>query len=95
MKPQYTHDCDACKFLGFVTTGFVTTDEKYDVYFCKKSAFTFGDGTLICRFGNEGFKYSSFPLSIIRDNFESLQDTSPLKLAYMKFRKEIEAIILG
>jgi len=46
MKRQFSHDCDACVYLG--------SDEKNDFYFCKKAI-----PTVIARFGNNGEDYTS------------------------------------
>jgi hypothetical protein len=48
MKPRYTHDCDRCKPLG--------TAAEYDLYFCLQT----GDfPTVIARYGNDGWEYTS------------------------------------
>jgi hypothetical protein len=47
MKPQFSHDCPQCKFLG------ISSDGK-DLYFCPK-----GLTTLIARYGDGGPRYVS------------------------------------
>jgi hypothetical protein len=49
MKPIYTHDCGACKFLGTV----VIDEVVYDLYYCA------GEPTIIARFSSEGPEYTS------------------------------------
>jgi hypothetical protein len=51
-KPQYTHDCDKCIFLGIHRNG----DEISDLYYCKQNI---GAPTVIARFGNYGADYTS------------------------------------
>jgi hypothetical protein len=46
--PQFVHDCKECVFLG-------RYKDNYDLYFCSKH----GHITVIGRFGNEGWEYSS------------------------------------
>jgi len=46
VAPRFTHDCDACRFLGNL--------DGQDLYVCK-------DGSLIRRTGNEGPDYGSIP----------------------------------
>ena len=46
MEKQFSHDCDACVYLG--------SDDKNDFYFCKK-----GIPTVISRFGSDGWEYTS------------------------------------
>jgi hypothetical protein len=47
--PRYKHDCSACKFLGEYY--------EYDLYWCPQSAAN--RPTVIARYGDEGWKYSS------------------------------------
>lgn len=50
--PTYTHDCDACLFLGTMTH----KGSAHDLYFCPNG----GPGpTVIARFGDEGHEYGS------------------------------------
>lgn len=42
---RYVHDCDECKFVGVY--------KEHDLYFCKN------EPTVIARYGNEGYEYSS------------------------------------
>ena len=44
---RYTHDCDKCYYLGRY--------EDNDLYYCSKSSLP----TVIARYGDEGWKYSS------------------------------------
>lgn len=44
-QPKFTHDCDACTFLG--------TYDGIDLYFCP------GEPTIIARYGDDGPEYSS------------------------------------
>jgi len=46
VSPKFTHDCDACKFLGRLNGE--------DLYFCPNG------GDFVRRFGNEGHEYGSF-----------------------------------
>ena len=50
VQPRFTHDCDACKFLGQIHD-----EVLYDLYFCPQA----GMSTVIARFGNEGREYKS------------------------------------
>lgn len=64
MPPRFSHDCDACIYLG--------SDERYDFYGCVGDAFNDKWGkvsdriTLIARYGNEGGQYSSTWVQFIR-----------------------------
>ena len=49
-KPKYTHDCDACIFLGRY--------KKLDLYACKGGSL--GSFTLLGRYGDDGPEYSSY-----------------------------------
>ena len=44
-KPAFTHDCDACRFLGRL--------DGADLYYCPN------DGSYVRRFGNEPSEYGS------------------------------------
>lgn len=76
-KPQFTHDCDACVFLG--------SDDLHDFYFCR------GDGsrsveisaTVIARFGSRGPEYAS---GIINARRSSPED--PLGKALARAREQ-------
>ena len=55
-KPQFTHDCDACKFLGHVMDN--------DMYYCPGASEGGGltvseSGTIILRRSSEGSDYHS------------------------------------
>jgi hypothetical protein len=55
-QPRYTHDCDACQFVGHV--------DRYDVHFCKRC----DGGTIIMRYGSDGPQYASAPLFVLDKN---------------------------
>ena len=61
-KPHFEHDCDDCKFLGTLTLPEDNETSKryettvFDLYFCKQEIF--GE-TVISRYGNKGYEYSS------------------------------------
>jgi hypothetical protein len=64
--PQYTHDCDTCKYHGIVTfKGHI-----YDVYSCGSNPI---DKSMIARFGNEGPEYSSIDIDTFDARKEYLQ----------------------
>ena len=52
-KPQLTHDCEACTFLG----GKIVDGTFYDYYTCNES--------IIARFGNDGPEYASMPKKLV------------------------------
>lgn len=49
-KPRYAHDCDGCRFLRPSYLG--------DWYYCERC----DEGTILCRYSNEGSNYWSCPL---------------------------------
>jgi hypothetical protein len=51
VKPKFTHDCEACTFLGHFYD--------HDVYICRKS--------IVARHGHDGGDYYSMPQSIFTD----------------------------
>jgi hypothetical protein len=53
-EPRYEHDCDGCMYLG--------NYEELDVYYCCGSDGISG-GSVILRFGDEGWEYTSSPVS--------------------------------
>lgn len=55
LKPLHIHDCKDCQFL-------FTLDKK-DYYHCFHSICE--DGTIVIRYGNEGWEYSSYPCEIV------------------------------
>jgi hypothetical protein len=61
-KPHFEHDCDSCKFLGTLTLPEDNETSKryettvFDLYFCKQEIF---GQTVISRYGNKGYEYSS------------------------------------
>ena len=57
MIPNFQHDCDQCIFLG----DFTHNGELLDLYV---AFHTFGGGTLIARYGNQGHEYMSVPINI-------------------------------
>jgi hypothetical protein len=48
MKPKYTHDCEACKFLGHY--------DAHDMYYCEQAGLI---PTVVCRYGDDGHDYTS------------------------------------
>ncbi len=52
-SPIYKHHCNACDFVGVYELGYT----QYDGYFCKQS----DEGTVVLRYGNQGFDYASAP----------------------------------
>jgi len=56
--PQYTHDCDACVFLG----PYRAQDRKYDLWVCPSEI---GGPSLIARFSSEGPDYGSMLASML------------------------------
>ena len=71
MKPNYKHDCDACRFLGSVTgpnprlamenPPLVTLD----LWFCERAEL---GGSVIARYGNDGPNYNSSPIKLLGAN---------------------------
>ncbi len=74
--PTFTHDCAECTYLGTLSS----TRRLVDLYHCKR------DRSLIVRFGEEGWDYSSLP----RDMVEHGEATPELKLA-LHLARELEA----
>jgi hypothetical protein len=67
---RFTHDCDACEYLGTVEGPNVDgADEvaRFDLYWCKRC----DGGTAIARYGSEGFEYMSVPAFILERNLRS------------------------
>lgn len=59
-KPQYTHDCDICVFLGThleAPDGDVSTE--YDLYYCPSAENVQEASTVIARWGSYGPDYMS------------------------------------
>lgn len=58
MKPQFTHDCDSCIYLGTESLDYHGDEifEIYDLYFC---AADIGGPTVIARYGDSGPEYKS------------------------------------
>ena len=50
-KPNYTHDCKQCLFLGEIVAG----GKLCDLYFCPQGGLT----TVIARYSSEGADYAS------------------------------------
>lgn len=61
--PRYTHDCDACKYLG------VYLD--YDLYYCG------GDPTVVARYGDEGSEYTSSMISLLTEPHRAFLRRNP------------------
>jgi hypothetical protein len=84
--PHFIHDCEECVFLGAINPDAVITDdfgnvtqlEKWDFYYCDKSGYR----TYICRYGNEGHEYNSYPLNMLKDVPPYSADISILKEEY-------------
>lgn len=80
----YTHDCDACIFLGNHVDELSCT---YDLYYCP-------DGTLIARHSNEGPDYYSLPVDMVAEKIKSGRTTiegrgtHPLLVAHDLFIKK-------
>ena len=67
-KPQYTHDCKNCQFLGSCVPNF--NDGKFgDLYICVHE----NDASIICRYSDDGPDYWSADLGMalrfINDSF--------------------------
>jgi hypothetical protein len=56
MKPQWTHDCDRCTYLGSVDH----TKGRADWYTCTDS--------VVARFGSEGADYWSMPKDMVNND---------------------------
>jgi len=54
--PKYTHDCDACTFLG--------TFFDHDVYHCGDTL----SRSIVARYGNDGPEYASMPLMVLKSS---------------------------
>ena len=54
-KPEFIHDCDNCKYLGWYSS---RPSEINDLYICIHDT----HGSIIRRFGNEGHEYWSMSL---------------------------------
>lgn len=58
--PQFTHDCDACRFLGrFRIDDKSWAPADYDLYYCSPSLGGCSFATVIARYGNGGSEYTS------------------------------------
>ncbi len=55
IPPRYKHDCRKCKYLG--------QHKEYDLYHCYNCALE--KGTVIARYGNDGWEYASTPILLI------------------------------
>ena len=55
-QPEFTHDCDNCKFLGLYPK---TTKIVHDLYICIHK----DRASIIRRFGNEGSEYWSMDIT--------------------------------
>jgi hypothetical protein len=51
--PRFTHDCDACRFLGQFG--------RYDLWVCPQRSGVRTSGSLIARYGSDGPDYESIP----------------------------------
>ena len=70
MVPQFTHDCNACKFI--------TTVGDIDVYTC--------GGTIIARFSSEGSDYASMRLDMFTGMIKTNSNVGTLDDKIVKFR---------
>lgn len=52
MKPKWTHDCKACKYVG--------SDTDHDWYVCRDS--------VVARFGDDGPEYWSMPKMMVNND---------------------------
>jgi hypothetical protein len=68
--PKYTHDCDACTFLGPYTYDAPmvegTEEITADLWYCSTAA---GGPTLIARFSSDGPDYGSCPINIVERDY--------------------------
>lgn len=62
VAPRFTHDCDQCVFLGHVEDHGRT----HDAYYC--SGGKRDDPTLLARYGDDGPRYWSGPISVLEYN---------------------------
>lgn len=59
--PLYTHDCNCCRFLGSYFN--------YDVWHHPgDDGGAFPGGSIIARYGNEGYQYASQPIRLLLDS---------------------------
>ena len=66
-RPQFTHDCTECSFLGWYTSPMTSaTDPERcnDLYYCTGAAASEG-GSLIARFGSGPAHYMSVPVRAV------------------------------
>ena len=65
-KPEFTHDCDTCKYIGRISNSELVEEagsSSFDVYRCSIEA---GNGaSYIARYGNKGHEYWSMPYDIL------------------------------
>lgn len=69
--PTFVHDCEECTYLGTLAT----PQRVVDLYACKL------DRSLIARFGDEGWEYSSAPRAIVARGPSSVELGLALDLA--------------
>ena len=81
-RPSFTHDCDACEYLG--------TYMEHDLYVCFSEAtkrFTY-----IARYGSEPEAYASLPASIVKllpkDSHDVLVKALDLHVAHLGYALE-------
>ncbi len=55
--PNFPHDCDSCVHLGPYNRG----EQVYELYYCGRC----DDGSVLARYGTEGWEYQSMPLEIL------------------------------
>lgn len=72
--PRFKHDCEKCQFVG--------TFEGCDGYVCVSPNRTFGAGSVVVRYGDDGPDYASVPMEIAeRPTSGRYHDVLKLKLA--------------
>jgi len=76
MEPRYTHDCDACRFVG----QYASVERDYDVWFCPETGLP--GGSIIMRRSSRPDDYLSADTSLIRGSGSVL--AQGLKLAVSK-----------
>lgn len=80
-RPQFTHDCEKCDYLGSITFPAVyldDNDKEYtkqkaaDLYCCLAKNQSKGEAenkTIVARFSDEGADYASAPNDIIKKHY--------------------------
>jgi hypothetical protein len=76
--PRYTHDCDACEYLG--------EHLEYDLYYCPRC----DGGTVLARYGNDGPDYASTMVSLLTKEHVAFYNANPSFLAGQALIKALE-----